>query len=179
MLSRASDLSPAACLTTRFDGLNSSISCRTACRSSVAETTGNSSMRTQPKTKKGRTRAKRWQFCTRTDSWRHIQRAGSANISQRRLSSNSILSANSLTQNGDDEQARSGVYDAVSVAKYRLRVNVIVRVGTFVPQEAGRSVAMHRPKIMTVRYSRPGFGFPSTPRCPDRVWHLCIRRPGK
>ena len=95
----ASDLSPAACLTMRFDGLNSSISCRIACRSSVAETTGNSSIRPQPKSRKGRRRAKHRQFLAETDSCRHIQIAGSAKASQQRLSSNSIR-RNNLTEAG-------------------------------------------------------------------------------
>jgi hypothetical protein len=87
---RASDLSLTACLTTRFDGPDSSISWRIACRSSVAEITGNSSIRTQPKSTKERIPPKHRQSLAQTDSRRHIQMAGNANISQRRLSANSI-----------------------------------------------------------------------------------------
>src|SRR5208283_3576778 len=118
--SRAGDLSPANCLTMRFDGPDSSISCPNACRSSVAETTGNNSIRTQPKTRKGRSRANAGQFGAGTDSWRHIQSAGSAKASQRRLSANSILSSNGSTSHVDDLQIQLNVYYAVSFAKYRI-----------------------------------------------------------
>ena len=90
MLIPVRDLSTTACFTTRFDGLDSSISCRIACRSSVAETTGNRSIKTQPKSTKGRIRSKCRPLWMQTDSLRHIQMAGNAKVSQRRLSNNSI-----------------------------------------------------------------------------------------
>ena len=94
----ARDLSATACLTIFFDGLDSSISCRIACRSSVAETTGNSSIKTQPNRTNGRIRWKRGQSLAQTDWCRHIQMAGSASVSQRRLSNNSIARRNRLTE---------------------------------------------------------------------------------
>jgi len=91
MCGRTTDLSPTACLTMRFDGPDSSISCRIACKSSVAEMTGNNSTRMQLKSRKGRIRCKRHPSAGQTDSWRHIQMAGNTSVSQTRLSNNSMV----------------------------------------------------------------------------------------
>jgi len=120
LLNRTSDLSLTVCLTTRFDGPDSSISCRIACRSSVAEITGNSSIRTQPKSTKERIPPKHRQSLVQTDSCRHIQMAGNANISHRRLSANSIRSGTRATT----------ICDGNSLAKYRIQVNVTARACT-------------------------------------------------
>jgi len=117
------DLSPTACFTMRFDGPDSSISCLIACRSSVAEITGNNSTRTQLKSRKGRIRCKRQPPAGQTDSWRHIQTAGTASVSQTRLSSNSIAHRTSLAP----RQTPCQPSDQLSLAKYQRQVNVNAR----------------------------------------------------
>ena len=85
------DLTPGDCLTVRLKGPDSSISALMGCRSSEAETTGNSSARRQPKRTNERER-----HCFPEPhgnaGWRRQMRtAGSANISHRMLRSSSIL----------------------------------------------------------------------------------------
>jgi len=103
---RVRNLSTAACLTSRFDGLDSSISCPMACRSSVAETTGNSSIRMQPKSTMGRIRSKHRRFLAQANWLRHIQMAGSASVNQRRFNSNSIIRRNSLNKSARQRSQR-------------------------------------------------------------------------
>ena len=124
LLSPVVDLSLAAGFTRRFDELDSSISCPNACKSSVAETTGNSNVRTQLRSRQDRTRSKRRQPCANTDSRRHNHRAGSASVSQNRLSNNSMVRQNNGSSNkGSSEQ---------SLANYWMQVNAIARACTLV-----------------------------------------------
>jgi hypothetical protein len=82
------------CLTMRLRGLPSSISTRIGCKSSVAETTGNSSVRTQIKSKETRRRPGAHECLAWDGSCRQSQIAGNASVSQRRLSNSSIESWN-------------------------------------------------------------------------------------
>jgi hypothetical protein len=78
------------CLTTCLEGPDSSISVLMGCKSSVAETIGNSSASKQLKRTKERERANRPRARAEVGSCRQIKIAGSASISQSKLSSNSI-----------------------------------------------------------------------------------------
>lgn len=122
VISRLRDLSATACLTSRFDGLDSSISCRIACRSSVAETTGKSSMRTQPKSTMGRIRSQPRRLLPQTNWLRHIQMAGSARVNQSRFNSNSIIRWNSLNESAR-ERFHASASGITSFADYRIQVN--------------------------------------------------------
>ena len=132
VLKPTADLSLTACLTIRFDGLDSSISCRAACRSSVADITGNNSTSTQLRSRKGRIRFNRQAPMGQTDAWRHIQIAGTASVSQTRLSSNSIARQDSLNEAEakHPHDAEANLLGLLSLAKYQTQVNVNARTCT-------------------------------------------------
>jgi len=75
----------------RFKGPDSSSSALMGCKSSVAETTGNSNARRQPKSTNERERRCFPAPCADADSRRQTRTAGSANISHKMLRSSSIL----------------------------------------------------------------------------------------
>ncbi len=87
---RSGDRPGAGSLTARLEALDSSISGRMACRSSVAETTGNSSINAQPRISGQHSERKRPDSRWRTPSRRHINTAGTANSNQITLRSSSI-----------------------------------------------------------------------------------------
>ncbi len=82
---------PGDCLTVRLKGPDSSISALMGCRSSEAETTGNSKARRQPKRTNERERDCLTELRAHADWRRQMRTAGSANISHRMLRSSSIL----------------------------------------------------------------------------------------
>jgi hypothetical protein len=82
---------PGDCLTVRLKGPDSSISALIGCRSSEAETTGNSNARRQPKRTNERERHCLPELRAHADWRRQMRTAGSANISHRMLRSSSIL----------------------------------------------------------------------------------------
>jgi|HubBroStandDraft_5_1064220.scaffolds.fasta_scaffold117832_2 hypothetical protein len=130
-LKPTADLSLTACLTIRFDGLDSSISCRAACRSSVADITGNSRTRTQLRSRNGRIRFNRQAPRGQTDAWCHIQMAGTASDSQTRFSSNSIARQDSLNEvEAKHPQYAEPNLQIYSLAKYETQVNVNARTCT-------------------------------------------------
>jgi hypothetical protein len=161
LLRPANDLSPPACLTMRFDG-DSSISGRIACRSSVADTTGNSSIRTQLRSKKGRIRSKGRRSWSRADSRSHIQTAGTAKVSQKRLSNNSICTPEQLNRNNEAwRMVRLSVYEDISLAKYGIQVNVNARTCTVGSRKAlAIPCAVEGPRVLptqTEKALRPSF----------------------
>jgi hypothetical protein len=148
LLSPANDFSPAVGLTMRFDGA-SSITCRIACRSSVAETTGNSSIKTQPRRRNGRMRSKPRRSLVQSDSWHQIQTAGTAKVSQKRLRTNSICSPQQLNRNNQGSRmVRSSVCEEISLAKYGIQVNVNARACTLGWMDA-------RPQLAEVSFTEP------------------------
>lgn len=84
------DLLSAHWRTVRLHGPGSSISERMACRSSVAETTGNNNARTQARRSRGRKRPCQRFLPATAGSRNHNHIAGTASINQRMLSSSSI-----------------------------------------------------------------------------------------
>jgi len=87
---------PADCRTVRLEGLDSSISCCMACKSSVAETTGNRSMRRQIKIKHALSRCGAREPQASSGTRRQTHRAGNASVNQRRLSRSSMFLLASL-----------------------------------------------------------------------------------
>src|SRR5208337_4006004 len=79
------------CLTVRLKGPDSSISALMGCRSSEAETTGNSNARRQPKRTNERERHCLPEFRAHVDWRRQMSTAGTASVSHRMLRSSSIL----------------------------------------------------------------------------------------
>jgi len=86
---QALDLVPTDCLSTREE-LDSSISGRMACKSSLAETTGKSKTSVHPKSRKGRQPPNRVWLLGCAGLCCHIQIAGRASANQRMLRSSSI-----------------------------------------------------------------------------------------
>ena len=87
-------LAAPACLSNRLEALDSSISGRMAFKSSVAETTGKSRTRAQPRSRYGRQRPNRCGLLARAGFHRQIQKAGTVSASHMMLSSSSIFGAN-------------------------------------------------------------------------------------
>jgi hypothetical protein len=85
------DLTAVVSLTARFEKVDSSISGRMACKSSVAETAGNNSSKAQPRISGLRREPQRSVAQNGTVLRRHIQIAGSASDSQSMLRNSSIL----------------------------------------------------------------------------------------
>jgi hypothetical protein len=85
-------LSLLTCRRLLLEGLDSSISGRIACKSSVAETTGKSRIRMQPSASRQDRELKRAADWADPACRRHSQYAGSASISQNRLRISSMLS---------------------------------------------------------------------------------------
>ena len=88
------DLAHSERFTVHLRALDSSVSGLRALRSSVAETTGNSSTKAQPRKLKERMRAN--ESRTGTEGFRQIQKAGSANDNQNKFRINSIAKTVSL-----------------------------------------------------------------------------------
>jgi hypothetical protein len=89
-LPQAGEVGAGDCFTTRLEALDSSISMRKGCRSSVAETMGNSKARRQHNRTMERERENRPAARADVRSCRQINTAGSASISQSKLRSSSI-----------------------------------------------------------------------------------------
>jgi hypothetical protein len=90
MLVQAGEGGLCASFTARREGLDSSISLRMGCRSSVADTTGKSNTKRQPNSTIARKLRGCQKFFDDPDWRRQIKTAGSTNVNQRRLRNSSI-----------------------------------------------------------------------------------------
>lgn len=105
-----------------FDGLDSSISGRSGCKSSVTETTGNNRIRMQERSRNLGSRLRFCPGCVETESRHHNPSANSAEVSQKTLSNNSILRSGcsrkaKLYVVWQDSRSKS--IDRVGVSTYR------------------------------------------------------------